>query len=403
MGRKRARERIAILLLLLCSVSVAIALMEAGLRLIGFSYPTIWRFDRITGKALLAGARVWNTEEGRALVQINSDGLRDSEHTTEKAANRYRIAILGDSFTEAIQVPLKNTFWRIVEEKLADCPALAGKRAEAINFGVSGFGTVQELLTLKYRVWKYSPDLVLLAFFTGNDVRNNQRELQRGGSRPYYVYQDANLVLDDSFLEKSGSRIMGSVLGDWWFSALPHSRVLQLLVKGFDYLDQLKDGREPEDKKNARHLYEQGVDNEIYSPPSTPAWEQAWSLTEDLIRLMNADVIAHGATFMLVTLSNGIQVHPDPVARKEFAASLGVDDLLYPDRRIQRLATEESIKFVMLVPPLLSWAEEHGECLHGFENSAPCNGHWNERGHRLAGEIIADNICQSVVEKAGQR
>ena len=119
-------------------------------------------------------------------------------------------------------------------------------------------------------------------------------------------------------------------------------------------------------------------------------------MTEDLVRMMHAEVLAHDATFMLVTLTNGIQVHPDPLERNKFAASLGVDDLLYPDRRMQQLAAHESIEFLMLAPPLQAWAQEHGECVHGFENTAPCTGHWNEIGHRLAGTIIAQDICAAL-------
>jgi len=338
---------------------------------------------------------MWNTEEGNAFVQINSDGLRDAEHAVEKPDNTLRIAILGDSYAEAMQVPVEQAFWRVMQDELQDCPGLAGKQVEVINFGVSGFGTVQELLTLKHKVWKYSPDIVLLAFLTGNDVRNNLRELQRGGNQPYFIYQDGKLVLDDSFLDKTGSRFMASVFGQRWFAAVPHSRVLQLLVKFSNYVSQLKNGSARENRKNAQRLYEQGLDVEVYSPPSTPAWVEGWNVTEDLLRMINADVMAHDANLLLVTLTNGIQVHPDPQERKKFAASLGVDDLLYPDRRIEQFARDESIESVMLAPPLQAWAQEHGECVHGFENTESCSGHWNERGHRLAGTILAQYICQS--------
>ena len=219
---------------------------------------------------------MWNTEEGHAFVEINSDGLRDAEHAIAKPENTLRIAILGDSYAEAVQVPVEQAFWRVAQDQLGNCPGLGGKRVEFINFGVSGFGTVQELLTLRHRVWKYSPDIVLLAFLTGNDVRNNLRELQRGGNQPYFVYQDGKLVVDDRFLQKSGSRFMGSRFGQWWFAAVPHSRVLQLLVKFSNYVSQIKNGSARQDRKNAQRMYEQGLDNEIYSPPSTPAWLEAW-------------------------------------------------------------------------------------------------------------------------------
>ena len=47
---------------------------------------------------------------------------------------------------------------------------------EVINFGVSEYGTTQ-YLTLKNHVWKYNPDLILLAFYSGNDISDNLKIL----------------------------------------------------------------------------------------------------------------------------------------------------------------------------------------------------------------------------------
>jgi hypothetical protein len=38
--------------------------------------------------------------------------------------------------------------------------------------------------------------------------------------------------------------------------------------------------------------------------------------------------------------------------------------------------------------------------LHGFENMQPGFGHWNERGHRAAAELIADHL-HGKVPKSG--
>ena len=396
MPKTPSGEKVANTLLVIASLMVALAVVEIALRIIGFTYVTPYRFDSITGKSLQPGVELWYTTEGNAFVRINSDGLRDIEHKIEKPPGTLRIALLGDSYAEAMQVALEQNFSSVIQDELGQCKNLASKHVEVINFGVSGFGTVQELLTLKHKVWKYAPDIVLLTFLTGNDVRNNLRELQQGGNQPYFVYQEGKLVLDDSFRHKSGSRFLGSAIGQLWFAAVPRSRVLQLLVKFSNYVSQMKNGGARAERKNAQRQYERGLDVEVYTPPTTPAWVEGWRVTEDLIRMINTDVIANGARLMLVTLTNGIQVHPDPMERQSFAASLGVEDLLYPDRRMQRFAGEASIPFLMLAPPLQAWAQEHGQCVHGFANTEPCTGHWNEHGHREAGRIIAQDICKSL-------
>ena len=73
---------------------------------------------------------------------------------------------------------MEDTFWSVMERELGQCALFAGRRVEVINFGVSGYGTVQELMTLRHYVWDYDPDVVVLAFTTGNDVRNNLRALE---------------------------------------------------------------------------------------------------------------------------------------------------------------------------------------------------------------------------------
>src|SRR6266700_1313958 len=96
------------------SLLVATVLAELALRLIGFSHPVLWRYDDVTGTKLFAGAEGWQRAEGEAFIRINSDGLRDREHVKVKAPNTVRIAILGDSQAEALQVPMESSFWSIL-------------------------------------------------------------------------------------------------------------------------------------------------------------------------------------------------------------------------------------------------------------------------------------------------
>ena len=46
-----------------------------------------------------------------------------------------------------------------MEKRLHDCPAVAGRNVEVLNFGVSGYSTAQELITLQRDVFAYSPTL----------------------------------------------------------------------------------------------------------------------------------------------------------------------------------------------------------------------------------------------------
>jgi len=174
---------------------VALLVCEAVLRLSGWTAPIFTEPDSHLGVRLVPNAEGWWREEGATYLKINSAGFRDREHSKSKPAGTFRIAVLGDSYAEARQVSMEATFWSIMEKRLAACANLNGKRIEVLNFGVSGYGTAQELIMLRREVWAYSPDLVLLAFSTGNDIRDNSPTLSQDGTRPFFVYRNEQLCL----------------------------------------------------------------------------------------------------------------------------------------------------------------------------------------------------------------
>ena len=148
---------------------MALALCEAGLRLLGIDYPDFFDYDPVVGSKLRPGIQGYWLKEGGGYVSINSDGLRDREHSLQPPPHTLRIAVLGDSFAEAMQVNREEAFWAVMEKDLQDCPRLRPRRVEVINFGQAGFGTTQELLALRHRVWKYAPEIVLLTA-TGTEM-----------------------------------------------------------------------------------------------------------------------------------------------------------------------------------------------------------------------------------------
>ena len=267
------------------------------------------------------------------------------------------------------------------------------------NFGVSGYGTAQELLTLRHRVWDYRPDIVMLAFTTANDISDNVRELkqinQSSQSKvvPYFVYHGVEMTLDNSFLESDEYRTR---LSHRYFNELiDHSRLLQML----SHVKRLR-GNNWRVKRphwipvNQEHLFEPGLLDDIYREPSTTIWEAAWRLTEDLVVLMRNEVVQKEANYIVVTLSNGIQVHPDSTVLERFKESLGVTELFYPDMRIKSLGEHEGFPVINLAPRMRAYASKHQIFLHGFDNTMLGIGHWNKSGHRLAGQIIAKEICK---------
>jgi hypothetical protein len=420
-ARPRLRVKLAVVA---ASVVVGLLIFEVFLRAVGFTYPVFYQPDEVRGYSPRPGAEGWYRREGKAFVRINSDGLRDREHAKPKPAGTLRVAVVGDSYAEAFQVELEKAFWSVMERRLQGCPALDGRTIEVINFGVSGYGTAQELLTLRERVWQYSPDVVLLAVTTNNDVLDNSRALKMADEIPYFVLSGDRLTLDDSFRDTAAFRLRDSALNRLGRWLREHLRFVQAVHKAQfalkSRLDAWRDSRRIARERRADDkpatgggapnqasasggdaargaqqdvpTDELGAANMIYREPSDDVWRDAWRVTEKLVATMNAEVKEHGARFYVVTLSNGIQVYPDPAARQAFAARLGATDLFYPERRFSALGAREGFTVLNLAPDLQSYADRNRVFLHGFGRQLG-NGHWNETGHAVAGELLAQNLC----------
>ena len=138
---------------------------------------------------------------------------------------------------------------------------------------------------------------------------------------------------------------------------------------------------------------EVGIDNLIYREPDDATWQEAWRVTEGLVKLMRDEVEGRGAKFLVVTLSNGVQVHPQPAARAAFLRRVGATDIFYPDMRLRLLGEREHFPVVTLAPSLQQYAEQHQVFLHGFGRDLG-NGHWNADGHHVAGELLGQRICE---------
>jgi len=379
------------------SLALALVIGEAALRLVGFSYPNFWQPDPLTGSTLRPGMEGWQRDEGRAYVKISGQGLRDREHAIAKPAGSYRIAVLGDSYAEAMQVDVERAFWALLPKKLEACGFAAGRNVETINFGVSGYGTGHELLTLRERVWPYSPDMVLLAFFPGNDVRNNSKALEGERGRAYFSLKDGKLLLDTAFRDdpefKETQRLFHQR------ALLQDSRVYQLLrrVRAGNIAQHfhnapiaaaLASGANPGSK-----LGEPGLDEQVFHAPADENWREAWEITDRLVVAASQETRAHGARFLLTVLSTPGTVYPNAQMRARYAESLGVKSLFYPEERLQRLGQQHGFDVLALAPAMQRAADEEHVFLHGFSNTKPGFGHWNEAGHALAAELIAARLC----------
>ena len=201
--------------LILGGILVAFVVAEIAVRVLNLAPAEFYTYDRYVGWKMKPNYSGWQKHEGVALMESNSEGFRGPEYSLVKPPGTLRIAVLGDSFAEAQHVAFEDTFCSVIQRDLqGQCPFAIGgddksqrlfTNVEVMNFGCDGYGTAQELQTLRHSVWQYSPDVIVLAFFNGNDVRNNSVVLEGDKCRPFFVHKGDNLVLGGPFEDS------------WWF------------------------------------------------------------------------------------------------------------------------------------------------------------------------------------------
>jgi len=176
---KKARWRgwLGNIALLLGSLLVTLLLGEGLLRLTMGDHVVMFpRFhDRADYGTFVLRRMTPNTHfthssvDGSWTFTINAEGFRDTEdYTKDKPPGVFRVLVLGDSHTQGYEVDQEQTFAEVLERRLIR----AGLDAQAMNTGVSGFSTAEELAFLEDEGVEYAPDAIVLGFFA-NDFDDN--------------------------------------------------------------------------------------------------------------------------------------------------------------------------------------------------------------------------------------
>lgn len=389
----RVRNVVVNGILVVGALSVCLVLIEA---LFVFLKPTSrssLEFSAGKGFLHVPGAHYVHRKEGYSEGRYNSHGFRDRDRTTQKPAGTYRIVVLGDSYTEGLQVPLEDTFVALLEEKL-NASGL-GRYFEVLNLGQSGFGTADALVRYVGVGREYSPDLVILAFCTGNDVRNNSKDLNRGALGYYFTIDGTDqLRLDESVVaayEARATRLRDAVR---WFKR--HSYLASLVS---ERLWLLRSARSNSDARGdlrrlaeGRETISERSDLNVYLDKPPAAWQEAWRVTFALLKQLDSEVNKDGARLLVVTLSNPEQFDLDAQRSLPVAVRTHMDFDL-PDRLIREYGNQHDIAVVNLAPALRKRVDDERAVLHGFTTFN--TGHWNQRGHLAAAEEIGRLLLTS--------
>lgn len=390
------RGRIAANFTLVAASTIAILLLlEVGLRLF---QPQPMAAVRRSGR--LGWVHKPNVEflyersEFKVRVRYSNAGLRDRDYPFEKPANTFRIAILGDSFVEAIQVPFDSVLSERLEARLnASRPDV--RHYEVINFGSSGYGTCQQLLLLEELVLRFAPDVVV-AFFYHNDLDDDRR------------FGICTLDAADSLQVVPERRLSARVRLFSGVKSFLYQHSHLFMFVSTRHLRVVNRGRSPVSNRAA------GEDTQVASCPGRhPTLESRLSLKEEpedvaravklhaaLWHRMDQICERHGARFLGVIGVSATQVEPEDYER--ILAGDGcrpeAHDLSLPRLRVQHAATALGVEILDLFVPF----QEASTRERLFFRH---DGHWNAAGQRVAEAALWERLETAgfVAAKTGGR
>ncbi len=398
------KSALARVLLLLGSVLFSVGSVECGLRLHhygslrGLSGEHSLRMPHETrGWALEPDASSFQrTRDYGVLVRTNALGMRDRPHDPLPAPGSFRIVVLGDSFMEAYQVPLENSLPYLLQERLAP------RGVEVLNLGVGGYGTAQALLALEEEGLGYRPDLVVLAFYAGNDVQNNSYAIEAAlhgedepatFSRPYARASSLDAELEwrpperarlEPYARRWRERRDSSL--DALRRMLQPAMVVNLVEQATGRLWSRIRGRDPYDPQL---LFGWPFLRELSDPEAARLWHEAWTATRRL--LLEIDRVSHAAGARFAVLIVPTQFQVDLGARAAVQAAYpDLDfDPLRINRELERFCADAGIPLLDPTPALAREQAAGRPMYYALEDH-----HWNVAGQALVTDLLAEFLAE---------
>jgi hypothetical protein len=336
--------------------------------------------DPIVGWRYTPGYTYWYNKENDHPItgKINSFGWRDKEWSFKKPSNTYRIAVLGDSFVAAFQVELEKTFLAIAEQQLNEKCDI---KIELMNFGQSGYTQTEEFLVLKNEVLQFSPDMVLLFFFPGNDIQDVRRETSVSSLRPYYrISPGGELILDTSFVNTRVFKIKSLIN-----PLKQHSALISLLAERYNlYMRQRRINADV--KKIAHNENETNIKRlpgylSLCTTNPDPTYLKSYQLNKRLIRAMVDLCKAEGIRFMLVSINTPAYI---PEIEKEYKSIDPTFNIYFFEDDLKEYARFLDIEYLGLQSIFRKHYETLRKKLHW--------GHWNYDGHRVVAAALREKL-----------
>lgn len=335
---------------------LGVVVLEVFFNICGVGMEEILQPDTTFGTKHIPNKPVVWRMEGFSNDRFNSVGMRDVEHSVLKAPNTFRIALIGDSATEGLQVPLEDTYGRVLEKIYAR----PGMKTEVINFACSGYSTGQEVLQFEQDIARYKPDVTLLLYNRGDNVENIRKPTDlRGEPRPYfYIGTDGQLKQDDAVLTANAKALEPNATSDY---LRRYSRIFGV----FNHANLNLSINEALFRKLRGWVTVPFAGNKKTHSEALYAPQDGWKVTQALLHRLNSACTATSSELVVVAFPNYVQ---DP----EFGKQI---------KDLKALSKQEKFKFHDLTTSF-RWNTDPKSLFLKY--------HFSSKGHLFVAERIAE-------------
>jgi hypothetical protein len=361
--------------ILILSVVILVLVLEIVLRTTHlFNARISWREpDPLLGWRSTPNSTYWYVKENDHPVsgKVNGFGWRDIERSQAKPDGTYRIAMLGDSFVEGLEVEFDSTFLAIAEKRLN---AKSNRTVELMNFGRIGMTQSEELILLREEVVRFSPDMVAVLFWPENDIRDINRNTAINQLRPFFtISQKGELILDTSFTQNRQYKLKTI------FSPFKKRSVLiSFLLERYGYLrwrmreSQLTPATDTQTKLTGSLS--------LHTANPDPLYVENYRLNKVLIKEMAEYCANSGIRFMLVCAS-AVYKPEDEARRREIDPTFSAK---FFDEDLRAHTDTLNMEYLGLHESFVSHYQRTGRSLTWS--------HWNYEGHRVVADELSDKI-----------
>ena len=337
--------------------------------LVRFFFPVsdaIWMGDGTIGhKHIINKSGIYVIPEHISYVKFNGEGFRDVDHNV---SDKYKIAMLGDSFVDALEVNFNDTFYQKLQNKLDN---LYPGKYEIFNFGLYYFSTAQEYLLYNKFVKKYNPDEIYLFVFVNDPYETC---LEDPKNPTYYIDDEGNVQARKFYPNEYNS--IQLFVSKYFKSAVFIRKVLQD-AKSRVYQEKIK-------KLNyGLPAYAKSFLKEYDNQTA-----ECWNLSRYFLRKLNEETTKSGTKIIAVIIPPPASLYKQDAEKLIKSSTLNESsfDFDKPSRMFKDIFNQERITYYDLEPDLKM---ENKRLYYNID------GHFNPVGHEVVSEALFQKLINA--------